>query len=89
MCINIKTTIKSLLEAHALIETHSPDWTPKMPIFPANFKKIEPTCNKGPLKNVEKNRSNAMQKHLEFVSNSKFLVVHLQQIVPLNKVHCF
>ena len=30
-----------------------------------------------------------MQKRLEFVISSKFLVVHLQQIVPLNKVYCF
>ena len=30
-----------------------------------------------------------MQKHLEFVISSEFLVVHLQQIVPLNEVHCF
>ena len=30
-----------------------------------------------------------MQKHLEFVISSEFLVVRLQQIVPLNKVQCF
>ena len=30
-----------------------------------------------------------MQKHLEFVIISEFLVVRLQRIVPLNKVHCF
>ena len=30
-----------------------------------------------------------MQEHLEFVSSSEFLVVRLQRIVPLNKVHCF
>ena len=29
-----------------------------------------------------------MQKHLEFVISSEFLVVPLQQTVPLNKVHC-
>ena len=30
-----------------------------------------------------------MQKHLKFVISNKYLVVHLQRIVPLNKVHCF
>ena len=54
MCINITATVKSLLEAHALIEAHSPVWKPKMPNFQANFQKIEPTCNKGPLKDILK-----------------------------------
>ena len=30
-----------------------------------------------------------MQKRLEFVISRDFLVDRLQQIVPLNKVHCF
>ena len=30
-----------------------------------------------------------MQKDLEFVISSVFLVVRLQRIVPLNKVPCF
>ena len=30
-----------------------------------------------------------MQKHLEFVISSEFLVVRLQRIVPLNKAHFF
>ena len=35
---SISIIIKSLLEAHALIEAHLPNWTPKkMNIFQANF----------------------------------------------------
>ena len=30
-----------------------------------------------------------MQKHLKFVISSEFLVVRLEGIVPLNKVHFF
>ena len=29
-----------------------------------------------------------MQKYLDFVISSKFLVIPHQQVVPLNKVHC-
>ena len=36
---DFKVTVKSLLEAHALIEAHSPVWTSKMLIFQANFPK--------------------------------------------------
>ena len=81
-------TVKSLLEAHALIEAHSPVWMPKIPIFQANFSQNR-TSNKGPPTNIEKKWSYVMQKHLEFVISSEFLVVRLQRIVPLNKVHCF
>ena len=58
---------ESLLEAHALIEAHSPVWTPKMPIFQANFHKNW-ASNKDPPMNIEKNKwCYVMQKHLEFV----------------------
>ena len=46
-------TVKSLLEAHALIEAHSPVWTPKMPFFEANFPKNQDS-NKGPPTNIGK-----------------------------------
>ena len=45
-------TVKSLLEAHALIEAHSPVWTPKMPIFQA-FPKNQVSI-KGQPTNIEK-----------------------------------
>ena len=35
-------TVKSLLPAHALIEAHSPVWTPKILNFQANLKKSSP-----------------------------------------------
>ena len=74
-------TVKSLLEAYALIEAHSPVWTPKMLIFFKQISTKKQASNKGPPTNIKKNRSCAMQKHLEFVISSEFLVVHLQQIV--------
>ena len=46
-------TVKSLLEAHALIEAHFTVWMPKMPIFQANFPKNQ-ASNKGPPTNIEK-----------------------------------
>ena len=46
-------TVKSLLEAHALIEAHSPVWTLKMPIFQANISKNR-ASNKGPPTNIER-----------------------------------
>ena len=45
--------VKSLLQAHALIEAHSPVWTPKMMIFEANFPK-NGASDKGPPTNIEK-----------------------------------
>ena len=33
-------TVISLLQTHAQIEAHFPVWTPKMPIFQANFPKV-------------------------------------------------
>ena len=79
---NPRYTIKSLLEAHALIEGHSPVWTPKMPIFQANFQKNQ-ASNKGQPRNIEeeKKRSYFIQKHLQFVISSEFLVIRLQQTV--------
>ena len=38
---------------------------------------------------MEKKWSYIMHEHLEFVISSKFLVVCLQRIDPLIKVHCF
>ena len=50
---NKDDTVKSLLEAHALIEANSPVWTPKMLIFQDNFPK-NGASNKGPPKNIKK-----------------------------------
>ena len=74
---NIGDTVKPLNQAHALIEAHSQVWTPKVPIFQANFPKNRASNNGTPMK-ILKNRSYVMQKHLEFVISSEFLVVHLQ-----------
>ena len=56
--------------------------------FSSKFPKNQ-ASNNGHPRILKKNRSYVMQKHLEFVISSKILVVRLQQIVPLNKVHCF
>ena len=40
--------VKSLLEAHALIEGHSPVWTPKMLIFKQIFQNVEPPIKAHP-----------------------------------------
>ena len=55
--------------AHALIEAHSPVWTPKVPIFKQISQKSQ-ASNKGPPRNIEKNRSYVMQTHLKFVISS-------------------
>ena len=82
-------TVKSLLQAHALlIEAHSPVWMGKIPIFQTNFPKKSRLIKAQP-RILKKNWFYVMQKHLAFVISSKFLVVRLQQIVPQNKVHCF
>ena len=55
--------IKSLLEAHALIEAQSPVWTPKMPIFQANFRKNR-ASNKGPHRNIKKKIEPALCRNI-------------------------
>ena len=37
----LQDIVKSLLEAHALIEAHSPVWTPKVQVFKQISQKIE------------------------------------------------
>ena len=57
--------------------------------FSSKFlKKIEPLIKAHP-RILKKNRSFVMQKHLQIVISSDFLVVRLQRSVPLNKVNCF
>ena len=53
--LNHVSTVKSLLQAHALIEAHSPVWTPKMPIFKQISQKVVPLIKANP-RILKKNR---------------------------------
>ena len=69
-------TVKSLLEAHALIEAHSQFGHQNAVFFNQISQKIEPLL-KANARILEKNGPYIMQKHLKFVIGSEFLVVLL------------
>ena len=61
--------LKISITAHALIEAHSPVWTPKMSIFKQISQKVQPLIKAHP-RILKKNRSYVMQTHLKFVISS-------------------
>ena len=60
-------TVKSLLDAHALINAHPPNWMLKMAIFLENSQKIAASI-KRPVEKKTKNDLTLMLKVSEFVA---------------------